>query len=93
MGELVQVILQPPLDSFADDGEDTLEIPASTVGEAVRSLCQRNVSLAEKILVDGALSPHIHIFHNGKLVPAEACETRRVENRDEVCLLTAIRGG
>lgn len=90
----VRMILQPPLDSLANNAEDEQEIGNNcTVYGALSDICESYPRLREQLFQGEELSPFIHIFLNGDLIPSERCKDKHLAEQDELCLLTAIRGG
>jgi sulfur carrier protein ThiS len=89
----LHIVLQPPLDALASLSGDSELVEADTVYGALADVSSRHPRMREQLFSEDGLSPFIHIFLNGNLVPAERCRQQVVADHDELCLLTAIRGG
>lgn len=89
----LRIVLQPPLDTLASVSSDGESVKSDTVYGALTNICAAHHRLRERLFDGDGLSPFIHIFLNGNLVPTNKCKDQRIADRDELCLLTAIRGG
>lgn len=75
------------------DGQRSLELPAFTVGDALRDLTSRHPVLAPLIWLNGgALNPIIMIFHNESLIRDETLNARLADG-DVVDVVPAVESG
>jgi sulfur carrier protein ThiS len=93
MTETVSILLQPPLDALFDSPPITLPSLNGTVLDVLQQICSGSERARTQILRETSLSPYVHVFLNGLPVPAAEVSQQPVAGGDELCLLTAIRGG
>jgi sulfur-carrier protein len=89
----LRIFLQAPLDTLASMSKEGEPIQAETVYGALIDICASHPRLHERLFNGKQLSPYIHIFLNGELVPTDKCKDQLIVDNDELCLLSAIRGG
>jgi hypothetical protein len=88
------MILQPPLDGLMNDSENQQKIhDHCTIYDALGEICESHPRLHEQLFRGNSLSPFIHIFLNGDFISSERYKDVHLVEDDELCLLTAIRGG
>ena len=94
MTKRLRLALQPPLDGWFPPGLEAFEAQGDTVQEVLAELDERHDGARTRLLgTDGGLSPYVHVFVNGTQVPPEAAAGQALRDGDELCLMTAIRGG
>lgn len=90
----IQMVLQPPLDGLVNGSENQQKIrDHCTVHDALNDICVVHPRLREQLFQGDGLSPFIHIFLNGDFISSDRCRAVYLLEQDELCLLTAIRGG
>jgi molybdopterin converting factor small subunit len=76
------------------NGEKSIEVEGSTIGDAVQSLVGRHPALAGQLLTpEGELHRFVNVYLNGQDVRYLAGLQTPVGERDEIRLLPAIAGG
>ena len=93
MSTRLSVVLQPPLDALLPDCGPEFHTEANLLLDAIRAMCADSAPSRQQILRDDQMSPFVHVFLNGKQVLPAAVTAQPIRDGDEVCLLTAIRGG
>jgi molybdopterin converting factor small subunit len=74
-------------------GQRSLDVPALSVGDALRDLTSRHPVLAPLIWLNGtALNPVIMIFHNESLIRDATLDTRLADG-DVVDVVPAVESG
>lgn len=89
----LRILLQPPLDSLANLSSKGESVEVDTIYRVLEEICFAHQSLQAQLFIENGLSPFIHIFLNGKLIDHDNCKFQLIADNDELCLLTAIRGG
>ena len=76
------------------NGERSIDVEGSTIGEAVTALVGQHPALREQLLTpDGDLHRFVNVYLNGRDVRYLAGLHTPVGERDEIRLLPAIAGG
>ena len=76
------------------NGEKSIEVEGSTIGDAVQSLVGRHPALAGQLLTpEGELHRFVNVYLNGQDVRYLSGLQTPVGDRDEIRLLPAIAGG
>jgi sulfur-carrier protein len=92
----LSVALQPPLDALFPPTFSGFDAQAERLHQALAELSALSRD-PHALLLDGdagiAVSPYVHVFVNGSHVPPAAVAAQPLKDGDELCLLTAIRGG
>ncbi|AJQ93652.1 MoaD/ThiS family protein [Gynuella sunshinyii] len=89
----LNIVLQPPLDALFPHVEDTFETQDGNLVATLTALCADSEAAQKQVLHGEELSPYIHVFINGRQVTARMLADVSLQEGDELCLLTAIRGG
>ena len=90
----LSLAIQPPLDAlFGPLPVDDYRPASPGLLDVLRELCRGSDAARAQVLAGNAVSPFVHVFVNGEAVAADAVPTRTLSDGDELCLLTAIRGG
>jgi molybdopterin synthase sulfur carrier subunit len=75
------------------EGDATVEVDGSTVGEVLDSLYERYVELRSRIAEDGGLRRFVNVYVGGEDIRfLDGLETG-VSEGDEVTILPAVAGG
>lgn len=93
MSHSVSIVLQPPLDALFAAPPTHLQTRTGTLLGVLHELCDGQARASAQLLNGEGLSPFVHVFLNGAHVPAARVVQQPVQDGDELCLLTAIRGG
>lgn len=74
-------------------GASDVEIPATTVRDALSELDRRHPGFAAKVLQDGQVKPFIRIFVGADDIGELSGLETKLSERDEVSIVPAIAGG
>jgi molybdopterin synthase sulfur carrier subunit len=74
-------------------GADEVQIPATTVRDALTELDRRHPGFAAKVLHDGAVKPFIRIFVGADDIGELSGLETKLGERDEISIVPAIAGG
>ena len=83
----------PPVLRETVGGARELEAAGGTVGEVLDDLFARHPALRERVTTDGALSPFVNLYVNGRDVRYTTGLASPVGPDDQVILLPAMAGG
>jgi molybdopterin synthase sulfur carrier subunit len=88
----VEVALAPLL-ADAIGGERFLQLEGGTVGEVLRNLGERHISLARLLWRNGALNPMLAVFRNQDDIRTLEGLATPLRPGDEVAVISALEGG
>jgi molybdopterin synthase sulfur carrier subunit len=77
----------------ATDGDATVEVEGSTVGEVLDSLYERYGELRSRIAEDGGLRRFVNVYVGGEDIRFLDGLDTEVRDGDEVTILPAVAGG
>lgn len=87
----VKMVLASPLRRLAG-GASSLDVTATTVGEALEAACQVHPDLRGRLLADGGLRQDLRIFVNKRDIRALDGATTALAEGDEVSLVPLVAG-
>jgi len=88
------VVIVPPPFRGPTQGVGRIEVPASSVREAVTTVEERYPGFEGLVFAaDGAQHEFVRIFRNGELVEGNGALEATVGENDEIELVAAIAGG
>ncbi len=89
----VEVRIPTPLRKFTD-GQETVAVEGSTVGEVLESLTENHPDLGAKIFSDnGEVRRFVNIFANDEDIRFQDKLDTSVSDGDQVSIVPAIAGG
>jgi sulfur-carrier protein len=83
----------PPVLRETVGGQRDLEATGGTVSEVLSDLFGRYPALRDRVTSEGALSPFVNVYVNGRDVRYAGGLTTAVGPEDQVILLPAMAGG
>jgi MoaD family protein len=89
----VKVIIPTPLRAYANK-QESVELQASTVGEALRSLTTRYQELKKHLFADdGRLRSFVNVYVNDEDIRYLEKDQTRLREGDTVSIVPSIAGG
>jgi molybdopterin synthase sulfur carrier subunit len=71
-----------------------LDLPATTVGEALDGLWRQHIGLRDRVLNEqGVLRPHVNIFLNDENVRRKQMLNTSLQENCEITILPSVSGG
>jgi MoaD family protein len=91
---LVAVTVKVPTQlRAATGGETEVEVPATTVGEALKAVFGVHPDLRDRITQDGDLRRFVNVYVGGEDIRFRQGLETTIEEGDEVTILPAVAGG
>ncbi len=88
-----KLIIPAALRGRMNHPQDEVEVPGTTVGDALRALTKDHPELQDILFVDDQLHPSLRIFVDDQAPAPEQCLATTVKEGSEVVLLPPIAGG
>ncbi len=89
----MKVMIPTPLRQYAGK-QASVELPASTVGEALGSLVNRNPELRKHLFTeDGKLRAFVNVYLNDEDIRYLNKESTQVRESDTISIVPSIAGG
>lgn len=88
----VNVRIPTPLRKFTD-GQETVSVDGSTVGEALTNLVEDHPELEPKIMKEGEVRQFVNVFANDEDIRFQEKLETPLDDGDQVSIVPAIAGG
>ena len=90
---MAKLMIPTPLRQYAD-GQDTVEVQASTVGEALEKLTSRHADLRRHLFSDeGKLRSFVNVYMNDEDIRYLDRDKTAVAEGDTISIVPSIAGG
>ena len=90
---MAKLMIPTPLRQYAD-GQDTVEVEASTVGEALEKLTSRHSDLRRHLFSDeGKLRSFVNVYMNDEDIRYLDRDKTAVAESDTISIVPSIAGG
>ena len=92
MGEvIIHTVWIPPLYRDLTDGQERVEMSASSIGELIKALDDRFPGIGERLCNENRIRPHIAVSIDGEVTPRGL--RQKLTEPSEVHFVPAMAGG